>query len=90
MMSIFSDFLEDIMEVFMDDFLVYMSSFGDFLSNLERFLERCVKVNIVLNWEQCHFTVNEGIVLGHLVSERGIEVDKAKVEVIGKLTSPLL
>ena len=33
--------------------------------------------------------VREGIVLGHLVSERGIEVDKAKIEVIEQLPSPM-
>lgn len=43
------DFLEDIMEVFMNDFLVYGSSFDACLANLERVLERCVKVNLVLN-----------------------------------------
>ena len=33
--------------------------------------------------------VREGIVLGHLVSERGIEVDKGKIEVIEQLPSPV-
>ena len=66
----------------MDDFFVYGTSFDDFLSNLDRFLQRCEQTNLVLNWEKCHFMVNEGIVLGHKVSERGIEVDKAKVDAI--------
>lgn len=43
----------------------------------------------MLNWEKCHFLVKEGIVLGHLVSERGIEVDQTKVEVISKLPPPV-
>src|SRR4051812_43188503 len=70
MMAIFSDFCEKICEVFMDDFSVYGSSFDDFLSNLDRVLQRCEETNLVLNWEMCHFMVNEGIVLGHKVSER--------------------
>ena len=37
---------------------------------------------------KCHFMVNQGIVLGHIISERGIEVDKAKVELISKFPSP--
>ena len=41
-----------------------------------------------MNWEKCHFTVNEGIVLGHKISERGIEVDKAKVDAIKKMSCP--
>ena len=55
------------------------------LSNLDRVLQRCEETNLVLNWEKCHFIVNEGIVLGHEISERGIEVDKAKVDVIEKM-----
>ncbi|RVX02054.1 Retrovirus-related Pol polyprotein from transposon 17.6 [Vitis vinifera] len=53
MLSIFSDMVERIMEVFMDDITVY-----------------------------------GGIVLGHIISEKGIEVDKVKVELIVKLPSP--
>ncbi|CAM8978581.1 unnamed protein product [Rhodiola kirilowii] len=88
MMAIFSDFLEHTMEVFMDDFSVYGSSFDSCLSNLTDVLRRCVDTNLVLNWEKCHFMVQEGIVLGHMVSHRGIEVDRAKVEVIEKLPPP--
>lgn len=51
-------------------------------------LERCVKVNLVLNWEKCHFTVQQGIVLGHVISDKGIEVDKAKIEIIENLQPP--
>ncbi|RDX98257.1 Retrovirus-related Pol polyprotein, partial [Mucuna pruriens] len=53
-------------------------------SNLSRVLKRC----IVLNFEKCHFMVTEGIVVGHLVSNRGIEVDKAKIDVITSLPNP--
>ncbi|KAL6346176.1 hypothetical protein AAG906_027915 [Vitis piasezkii] len=45
---------------------------------------------LVLNWEKCHFMVHQGIVLGHIISEKGIEVDKAKVELIVKLPSPTI
>ncbi|XP_073121291.1 uncharacterized protein [Henckelia pumila] len=50
--------------------------------------ERCEESNLVLNWEKCHFMVKEGIVLGHKVSELGVEVDRAKLEVIEKLPPP--
>ena len=88
MMAIFSDFCEKIVEVFMDDFSVYGSSFDDCLTNLDRVLQRCKYTNLVLNWEKCHFMVNEGIVLGHKISEKGIEVDKAKVHAIEKIALP--
>ena len=81
-MSIFSNMIEEIMEVFMDDFSVYGTTFDHCLENLDRVLQRCQEKDLILNWEKCHFMVHEGIVLGHLVFERGIEVDKAKIEVI--------
>ncbi|GKA97563.1 hypothetical protein Tco_0825457, partial [Tanacetum coccineum] len=43
---------------------------------------------LALNWEKSHFMVKEGIVLGHKISRKGIEVDKAKVDVISKLPHP--
>uniref|UniRef100_A0A2N9HU83 Integrase catalytic domain-containing protein n=1 Tax=Fagus sylvatica TaxID=28930 RepID=A0A2N9HU83_FAGSY len=49
---------------------------------------RCVEKGLVLNWEKCHFMVTSGIVLGHVVSSKGIEVDKAKVDLILNLPTP--
>ncbi|BBN67648.1 transposable element gene [Prunus dulcis] len=49
---------------------------------------RCQATNLVLNWEKCHFMVEQGIVLGHSISSKGIEVDKAKIDVIAKLPPP--
>eukprot|EP00257_Ricinus_communis_P028363 XP_025015777.1 uncharacterized protein LOC112537085 [Ricinus communis] len=88
LMVIFSEFIENTMEVFMDDFSVYGSAFDNCLKNLCRVLQKYEEVNLVLNWEKCHFMVTKGVVLGHLVSDKGIEVDKAKVEVIEKLPPP--
>ena len=51
-------------------------------------LVRCEETNLVLNWEKYHFMVQEGIVLGHQISVKGIEVDKAKIEAIEKLLLP--
>src|SRR3954453_8721980 len=62
--------------------------FDNCLHNLDKVLQRCEETNLVLNWEKCHFMVNEGIVLGHKISERGIEVDRAKVEAIEKMPYP--
>ena len=81
-MFILSDMIKAIMGVFMDDFSVYGTTFDHCLENLDRVLQRCQENELVLNWEKCHFMVQEGIILGHLVSERGIEVDKEKIKVI--------
>ncbi|GKC09195.1 reverse transcriptase domain-containing protein [Tanacetum coccineum] len=88
MMAIFHDMIEETMEVFMDDFSVFGDSFSSCLSNLDKMLKRCEDTNLVLNWEKCHFMVKEGIVLGHKISKSGIEVDRAKVDVIAKLPHP--
>ena len=88
MLSIFSDLVEHIMEVYMDDITVYRESFEECLINLETVLHRCIEKNLVLNWEKCHSMVSQGIVLGHIISEKRIEVDKAKIDLISKLPSP--
>nr|GFB62935.1 transposon Ty3-I Gag-Pol polyprotein [Tanacetum cinerariifolium] len=48
----------------------------------------CEDTKHALNWEKSHFMVKEGIVLGHKISKKGIEVDKAKIKVISKLPHP--
>ncbi|KAL4303036.1 hypothetical protein GQ457_10G010080 [Hibiscus cannabinus] len=88
MTAIFSDLNEDCLEIFMDDFSTFGDNFDNCLSNLEKVLKRCKETNLVLNWEKCHFMVDEGIVLGHKISSKGMEVDKAKIEVISKLPPP--
>nr|GEX65302.1 reverse transcriptase domain-containing protein [Tanacetum cinerariifolium] len=88
MMAIFHDMIEKTMEVFMDDFSVFENSFQICLSHLEKMLKSCEDTNLCLNWENSHFMVKEGIVLGHKISKEGIEVDKSKVDVIIKLPHP--
>nr|GEZ02692.1 reverse transcriptase domain-containing protein [Tanacetum cinerariifolium] len=88
MLAIFHDMVEKMMEVFMDDFLVFGSSFENYLSRLDKMLQRCEDTNLSINWEKSHFMVKEGIVLGHKISKTGIEVDRAKVDVIAKLPHP--
>jgi hypothetical protein len=69
MMSIFSDMIKEIMEVFMDDFFVYGKTFDDCIENLDKVLQRYEEKHLILNWKKWHFMVREGIVLGHLVFE---------------------
>ena len=71
----------------MDDITVDGGSFEECLINLEIVLHKCIEKNLVLNWEKCHFMVSQGIVLGHIISEKGIEVDKVKIDLISKLPS---
>ena len=73
----------------MDDFSVFGTSFDHCLHNLARVLQRCDEKNLVLNWEKCHFMVKKGIILGHQLSSKGIEVDPAKISTIEKLSPPI-
>jgi hypothetical protein len=82
MNAIFADYTEKIMEIFMDDLSVYGTSFDNCLYNLNKFLQRCEDQYLLLNREKCHFMVSEGIILGHHIFGRGIEVDQVKIEVI--------
>ncbi|GJT29353.1 reverse transcriptase domain-containing protein [Tanacetum coccineum] len=86
--AIFHEPIKDSIEVFMDDFSVFDSSFDHCLKNLEKMLKRCEETNLVLNEEKCNFMVKEEIVPGHKVSGSGIEVDKAKIKEISKLPYP--
>jgi hypothetical protein len=72
MMSIFLDMIEEIMEVFMDDFLVNGKTFDHCLENLDKILQRCQEKDLVLNWEKCHFMVWEGTSLGTLCQRGGL------------------
>ncbi|GKA06161.1 reverse transcriptase domain-containing protein [Tanacetum coccineum] len=87
MMAIFHDMTEETMEVFMDDFSVFRDSFSSCLSHLDKMLKRCDDTNLVLNWEN-DLLWQRRLVLGHKISKSGIEVDKAKVDVIAKLPHP--
>ncbi|GJQ98379.1 reverse transcriptase domain-containing protein [Tanacetum coccineum] len=88
MLAIFHDMIEESVKIFMDDFSVFENSFDTCLNNLDKMLQHCKDAHLVLNWEKFHLMVKEGIVLGHKVSSVGLEVDKAKIDVISKLPPP--
>nr|GEV87600.1 reverse transcriptase domain-containing protein [Tanacetum cinerariifolium] len=85
MLEIFHDMIKESVEVFMDDFFVFGNSLNKCLNNLDKMIQHCKDAHLVLNLEKCHFMVKEGIVLGHKVFGVGLEVDKAKINVISKL-----
>ena len=52
-------------------------------------LQRCEETKLVLNWEKYQYIDQEESDLGHKIFVRGIEVDKAKIDVIEKLPPPV-
>jgi hypothetical protein len=71
MMVIFSDLIQKVMEMFMDDLSVYGKTFEGCLANLDKVLNHCQMADLVLNWEKCHFMAGEGIVLRHKIQRKG-------------------
>ncbi|GJX18985.1 reverse transcriptase domain-containing protein [Tanacetum coccineum] len=86
MLAIFHDMIEESVEVFMEDFSVFRNSFDTCLNNLDKMLQHCKDAHLVRNWEKFQFMVKEGIVLGHKVSSAGLEVEKAKIDLLEKDT----
>jgi hypothetical protein len=68
MISIFSNMIKRFLEIFMDDFSVFGSSFEECMDCLTLVLMRYKEKNLVLNWEKCNFMVKQCIVLGHVLS----------------------
>ena len=88
MTAIFSDFRGDSLKVFMDDFSLFGDDFNSCLAHLTKILEVCVRKRLVLSWEKSHYMVREGVMLGHLVSGKGLEVENSKIEVMQNLRLP--
>ena len=72
----------------MDDFSIYGETFQEALDNLEKVLKRCQEANLALSHEKCRMMFTKGVVLGHIISQAGIEVDPAKISVISNLSPP--
>jgi hypothetical protein len=88
MLAIFSDMVGEYLKVFIDDFSIFGESFDYCLMHLVQILRCCIDMNLVLSWEKSHFMILEGIALGNFISEKGILVDRAKVNLISKLPMP--
>jgi hypothetical protein len=87
MMVIFEDFLRDFMEMFIDDFYVYGIA-EEHPEHLKKTFERCRWAGLALNAEKCFLAMAEGILLGHKILRKSIEVDYDKVTVVLALEIP--
>ena len=69
MLSILSDMVKRIMEVYMDDITIFGGTFEECLANLETILRKCIEINLVLN-DSCHSRctgINKIYILGFLL-----------------------
>ena len=72
----------------MDDFTPYGSDFQEALSNLGKVLDKCIEMNLSLSPEKCEFLMTEGTVLGHAISQQGLQVDPNKIAIIQRVPPP--
>ena len=75
-------------EVYVDDMIVKSQGKVDHLETLERFFKRIQKFRLRLNPNKYTFEVTYGKLLGHMVSDGGIEVDPDKIKAILDMLVP--
>ena len=74
--------------IYLDDITVYSKSDEKHLQHLERIFLKCMKFGISLNPKKSHFALEEGKLLGNIISKDGIRRDPARVEAIGQIALP--
>ena len=80
--GIFSELVNDSMEIFMDDFTPYGKDFEEALEILKKVLTHYEQTQLYLSTEKCHMMMSEGVVLGNFISANEIWVDPSKIKVI--------
>ncbi|MCO5551883.1 hypothetical protein L7F22_005389 [Adiantum nelumboides] len=81
MMTIFAEYLQKFMDIFVDDFTVY-SSTAKHLDCLRLMFQKCREKKVCLNLYKCLFGTFRGVLLGHVVSKDGIEMTQDKIKAI--------
>ena len=87
-LSIFSDLINEGLEVYMDDFTPYGDDFDPALDTLENVLQRCIATRLCLSHEKYYMMMTKGLILGHYISAAGIQVDPAKIQIILLIPTP--
>ena len=80
--ALFHNMMHKEVEVYVDDMMVKSKIREGHFEALDKFLARLEKYNLRLNTKKCIFRVTSGKLLGHIVSERGIEIDPDKIKSI--------
>ena len=73
--------------IYLDDIIVFSQSDDEHLKHLKQTFLKCRKFGLSLNPKKSHFVVQEGKLLGHLVSADGIRIDPERVKAIFSLSS---
>jgi hypothetical protein len=84
----FADEKDKFIVIYLDDITVYSASDEEHIKHLRRAFEKCRKFGISLNPKKSNFSMEEGNLLGHIISKEGIKVDPNRVEGILKIGIP--
>jgi hypothetical protein len=84
----FADEKDKFIVIYLDDIIVYSDSNEQHLRHLKRVFQKCRKFGISLNPKKSHFEIEEGKLLGHIISKEGIKIDPRRVEGILKIDTP--
>ena len=86
--TLLHDMIHKEIEVYIDDMMVKSPTREGHFGALDKFLARAERYNLRLNPKKCVFGVTSGKLLGHIISQKGIEVDPDKVRAIREMSPP--
>ena len=84
----FSDEKDMFVVLYLDDIIVYSKNDQDHLEHLKRVFQKWKKFSISLNPQKCNFSMQEGKLLGHIISKEGIRIDPYTVATIQNISMP--
>jgi hypothetical protein len=88
MNALFAPFLRKFVIVFLDDILVYSSSWSEHLQHLRQVLEKLREAQFFPKLSKCDFGQTSIHYLGHIISDTGVSTDPDKTEVMRKWPVP--
>jgi hypothetical protein len=74
--------------IYLDDLTVFSKSDVEYIVHLKQTFEKCRKFGLSLNPKKSHFAMQEGNILGHIVSKYGIKIDPKRFEAIDTINIP--
>ena len=84
----FSEEKDKYVVIYLDDITMFSRTDLDHLQHLRRVFLKCRKFGISLNPKKSHFAMEEGKLLGHIISKRGIKIDPERVAIIQQIGLP--
>jgi hypothetical protein len=82
MRRVFGELMGHIIEAYVDDIVVKSKKTGGLVPDLTKVFAKLRQHGVKLNPEKCIFGVSRGMLLGFVMSERGIEANLEKISAI--------